>query len=210
LALTRYIGDGKKPFGVIEFTYYAKVETSILPDGTHGSPSMTSIPLPSLTPPTSSLVAVLSVPPQAKLHSPIPLTLIIRNPHLTKAANVTIQLELEASDGFIVAGLRGGRIPILLPGAEERVVWKIIPIECGHVKIPRIRVVDRRATVNASQQAGQREAGVDGSERPRGETVNIVDVRLDLNDQTTASKESSGERMARNDSEITTVFVLPP
>ena len=88
---------------------------------------------------------------------------------------MTVQLEPDAADAFIVAGLRHGRVPILLPGTEERLTWNLIPIECGFVRIPRVKVVDRRRAI---QVAGSHPTpggeGVQGSE---GEDVKIVDVR---------------------------------
>jgi len=58
--------------------------------------------------------------------------------------NAAVTLELDASDAFIVVGLRNGRLPILLPGSEENLSWILIPVECGHVKVPRIEVMDMR------------------------------------------------------------------
>jgi len=93
-------------------------------NGDHGSLSTTVIPLPALQPPVEGLLALLSVPPAATLHVPISLTLTVRNYHPSRSANVIIQLELDASDGFVIAGLRSGRIPILMPGEEERLTCR--------------------------------------------------------------------------------------
>ena len=57
---------------------------------------------------------------------------------------MAVTLELDASDAFIVAGLRNGRLPILLPGSEEKLAWILIPVECGDVKVPRIKAIDVR------------------------------------------------------------------
>ena len=54
--------------------------------------------------------------------------------------------------GFVVAGLRSGRIPILLPGAEETVTWRLIPVECGHVSVPRMRIMDKRRALPTGQR----------------------------------------------------------
>lgn len=142
-------------------------------NGERGSVSTSVFPLPSLSPPVEGLLALLSVPPTATLHVPITLTLTVRNYHLCKSANVIVQLDLDASDGFVIAGLRSGRVPILMPGAEEKLTWKLIPIECGYIKVPRIKVMDlRRAT------ASDGESGTEGAES-KGEVVKIIDVWID-------------------------------
>lgn len=82
-----------------------------------------------------------------------------------------MHLETDTTDSFVVAGLRSGRIPILLPGAEESLVWKLIPVECGFVRVPHIRVLDRR-------RDPQDLATIAGDSRG-GEIVRIVDVRWD-------------------------------
>ncbi|CCL99236.1 uncharacterized protein FIBRA_01251 [Fibroporia radiculosa] len=152
----------------------------ILPEGTQGSLSVSRFPLPQLRPPTDGLVALLDIPPIAKLHVPFLLRLVIRNGHPSRAANVVIQLEIDSSDPIIVSGLRSGRIPIILPGAEETLVWKLIPIECGAVKIPRIKVMDRRKDIHSL-------ASLEAEPDHEGEIVRIVDIRSD------ERMETSGE-----------------
>ena len=66
---------------------------------------------------------------------------------------ISVALDPQPSDGFVVAGLRSGRVPLVLPGAEARVTWNVIPIECGYVKVPRVRVVDHRAGVRSEEGA---------------------------------------------------------
>ncbi|KAF9460741.1 Gryzun, putative trafficking through golgi-domain-containing protein [Collybia nuda] len=154
--------------------------------------SITSFPLPPLHPPIDALVALLTVPPTATLHTPIPLTLAIRNHPTSRSANVTIQLELDPSDGFVVAGLRSGRVPILMPGAEERLTWNLIPIECGHLRIPHIKVTNRRKPL-----ANEVENTSDT------ETVKIVDVRM-------AQRHDIGlSQREENQDELGTILVLP-
>ncbi|KAG6806134.1 hypothetical protein H0H87_003104, partial [Tephrocybe sp. NHM501043] len=58
-----------------------------------------------------------------------------------------------------------------MPGDEEKFTWKLIPIECGHVKIPQIKVVDKRPIFT-----GGTEPTADMV--TKGEMVKIVDVRL--------------------------------
>ncbi|KAI9062346.1 hypothetical protein FKP32DRAFT_1593495 [Trametes sanguinea] len=162
---------------------YEIVWRRLLPDGTQGSRSSTRIPLPALSPPSDGLVALLDAPTTARLHTPIPLRLTIRNRHPTRTATATVQLEPDpTADGFVVAGLRHGRIPILLPGQEETVSWNLIPVECGLVKVPKVKVLDRRNAVQvAGAQAVAAAQGQPGiAEVPaEGEEVEIVDVRWD-------------------------------
>lgn len=153
----------------------------ILPDGTYGAPAVTRFPLPPLRPPTDGLIALLDGPTTARLHTPIPLRLTIRNRHPTRSANVTVQLDADMADAFVVAGLRHGRIPILLPGAEESVTWNLIPVECGLVKVPGVKVLDRRSAVQIAP--GQQQPQVPGqgaqgeTAQVEGEEVRIVDTR---------------------------------
>lgn len=137
--------------------------------------STTFISLPSLRHPSDGLVALLDVPPVATLHDPITLSLTIRNYHPSRSANITVQLETDALDGFIVAGLRSGRIPVLLPGAEERLLWRLIPVECGHVRIPRLKISNRRTAIVAAQ--GSDQSG--NADVPSGEVVRVVNVGHD-------------------------------
>jgi len=154
----------------------------MLPNGELGSIATTTLPLPLLRPPTDELVALLQLPSMAKLHVPFAMKLIIRNHHSSRAANVTVQLDPEPSDGFVVAGLRNGRVPILLPGAECSLIWNLIPIECGFVKIPKMKVVDRRKSIVVPNQEN-----APTETRPEtevaGDDVKIVDVRWDGRDE---------------------------
>lgn len=134
--------------------------------------STSTFPLPSFVPPVDELLALLSVPPTAKLHVPTTLTLTIRNYHPSRSASIAIQLDLDPSDGFVIAGLRSGRVPILLPGSEEKLTWQVVPIECGYVKVPRIKVMDLRRAV------GDVETETEGLES-KGEVVKVIDVRFD-------------------------------
>ncbi|KAI9568859.1 Gryzun, putative trafficking through golgi-domain-containing protein [Boletus coccyginus] len=144
----------------------------ILSPGHHGPRSSTHIPLPLLRPPRDMLIALLTVPATAKLHTPIPIHLTVRNRHGSRSAVVSVALDPQPSDGFVVAGLRSGRLPLVLPGAEERVTWNVIPIECGYVKVPRVRVVDhRRSDAGEEGAAGEREG--------EGQAMRVVDVRFE-------------------------------
>ncbi|KAH9829287.1 Gryzun, putative trafficking through golgi-domain-containing protein [Rhodofomes roseus] len=139
---------------------------TILPEGGYSTPATTRFSLPTLRPPRDGLIALLDVPPTAQLHTPLTLRLVVRNRQPTRSANVVVHLETDNSDAFIAAGLRNGRLPILLPGAEETVLWRLVPVECGFVRIPRIRVADWRT-----------DPGTEGELQER--IVRIVDPSVD-------------------------------
>ncbi|KAI9441462.1 Foie gras liver health family 1-domain-containing protein [Lactarius indigo] len=114
----------------------------ILPNGDHGPLSTSRFPLPDLLPPRPGIVALLELPP---------------------SANLTVQLEPDAADAFLVAGQRNARVPTLLPSAEVQLAWSLVPIECGFVRIPKIRVTDKRNAGSASpteQPPGIEDEGV--------------------------------------------------
>ncbi|KAH9072843.1 Gryzun, putative trafficking through golgi-domain-containing protein [Lactarius deliciosus] len=122
----------------------------LLPNGDHGPLNTSRFPLPDLLPPRPGIVALLELPPSAKLHEPIHAHLTIRNHHPTRTASLTVQLEPDAADAFLVAGQRNARVPTLLPGAEVQLAWSLVPIECGFVRVPKIRVTDKRKAGSAS------------------------------------------------------------
>ncbi|EPQ55211.1 hypothetical protein GLOTRDRAFT_41884 [Gloeophyllum trabeum ATCC 11539] len=181
----------------------------ILPNGESGPASVSRFPMPSLQPPGDGLVALVDVPSTARLHSPLPLRLTVRNGQVSRSANITVQLEPEPSDGFIVAGLRSGRLPILLPGAEETILWQLIPLECGFVKIPNIKVIDRR------KAAAGRNA-VPGETDTEGESVKVIDIRWEGRGTDGGEDQMYARRsMDSTDSEsdrrppVPTILVLP-
>lgn len=149
--------------GVYEITW-----RKLLPNGEHGSPATSRFTLPPLKSPADELIALLDVPTQAQLHVPVQMRLTVRNMRQRGAANVVVQVEFDPSDGFVLAGLRSGRVPLLLPGGEEVLVWNMIPIECGYVRIPRIKVTDRRTLAGGTDAQDQ-----------EGDVLNVVDVRWD-------------------------------
>lgn len=168
-------------------------------DGSHGERSFvtTTYHLPAMQPPSDGLIALLKVPSMMTLHRPTPLVLLVRNYHRSRSANITVHLETDAQDGFVVAGLRNGRLPILLPGAEEKVVWQLVPLESGYVKLPNIRVVDRRRTL--PQPTG-------GETHSEGETVRVVDIRID---QRRVVVGDTGETSMEESADENTILVLP-
>ncbi|KAI5826272.1 hypothetical protein K523DRAFT_419385 [Schizophyllum commune Tattone D] len=149
--------------------HYAVKWRRIASNGDRGPESTAIFPLPALRPPTDGLIALLDAPAVAQLHQPALMTLVVRNNHPTRAANVHVALEPDPADAFVVAGVRAARLPVLLPGGEERVRWRVIPIACGLVRAPRVRVVDRR-------RAGVTQEG--GEVAEEGEPVRVVDVRF--------------------------------
>ncbi len=112
------------------------------------------------------------------LHKPFLLEIVLRNLHQTRTACPSVLLDLDASDGFVVAGLRSGQLPTLLPGAEAKVSWQLFPLECGPVVgLPKIRIVNRRKS--PAMQLGSMSEMTSGDADGEGEEVKIVDARWD-------------------------------
>lgn len=174
----------------------------ILPAGGRGRQSITRFALPTLMIPQDELIALLDVPSFAKLHASTPIHLTVRNRHSSRSANVSVTLDLDPSDAFVVAGLRNGRLPILLPGSEEKLSWKLIPIECGYVKIPRIKVMNVRRAALPSQGGVSTEVDVEG------EAVMVIDVRADWNATRAQSADDSAVAIPQQDG-ASTILVLP-
>jgi hypothetical protein len=148
-------------------------------------------------------VALLQVPPIGRLHEPLSVELILRNESPVRTANVSISIgvatgsgagDAEADGGggqgtlpqqqFVVAGIKNGRLGVVLPGEEQRVVWVVVPLECGYLRVPRVKVLDWR---------GRGEEGI-------GEEVEVVD----------ATRYYGVEgRFEKTDKEIGDVLVLP-
>ena len=139
--------------------------------------------LPSLRPPTDGLLTLLSIPRVARLHCPISMYFMIRYHHPTRSVNITVQLDPDPTDWFVVVGIRNGRVPILLPGAEERLTWQLILLECGHIALPHLKVMDRCRALGG--------VGFDAEEESQGDMVKVVDVREMRLDQPLASREHS-------------------
>ncbi|KAF9486045.1 hypothetical protein BDN70DRAFT_870556 [Pholiota conissans] len=197
-----YALDDEEEAGVIEGPgRYVITWSRVLENGDHGFKAVSYFPLPSLRPPGDTLVALLDAPPQAKLHTPVSISLTIRNYHPTRSANITVHLEPDSLDAFVVAGVRDGRVPVLLPGSEEKLVWNMIPIECGYVTLPRIKVMDRRKAIPASQSST--EAGVT-ADSSAGDIVKVVDLRYDMRQ----TADNSVAETARGEGPGT-ILVLP-
>ncbi|KAI0687431.1 Gryzun, putative trafficking through golgi-domain-containing protein [Cytidiella melzeri] len=182
----------------------------ILAGNEYGPLSKSIFQLPQLQPPEDGLVALLDVPTSAKLHVPVPIRLVVRNRRPTRSANIVVQVEFDATDGFILAGLRAGRIPILLPGNEEVLTWNAVPIECGYARLPRIKVTDRRQHVG-SQPGSAPEAHTTATE---GEYVHVIDMRSDEQSAANADGPQTSTNLAKraNDGRsiaAITILVLP-
>ncbi|PPQ93844.1 hypothetical protein CVT25_013553 [Psilocybe cyanescens] len=183
----------------------------VLQGGDLGPKAVSYFSLPSLRPPSNDLVALLDVPPKATLHVPVSFTVTVRNYHPTRSANIVLQLETDSLDAFVVSGLRNGRVPVLLPGSEEKLVWRMIPIECGYVKIPRIKVIDRRKAVPPSQSSGEPGVPADAS---TGDIIKVVDLRWDarkgsaLHGDSDSAVQNESSTEDRRESPFT-ILVLP-
>lgn len=136
----------------------------------------------------------------------------VRNRHPTRSATPIVQVDCEPTCGFVLAGLRSGRLPVLLPGSEHTMHWNLIPIECGYVHLPKITVTDRRKPF-----AGQQAPAAGPEAEIAGQTVRIVDVRWDAQDPRDGPpalvRRESGD-LAESDEldelrEVGTVLVLP-
>lgn len=155
------------------------------------------------------MIALLDVPPIAKLHVPLELNLSIRNYHPTLSANVLCQLETDVEDAFVASGLKSGRIPILLPGAEEKITWRLIPMECGHVQLPKLKVFNRRKLISSSSTT-QAQSTVDGSSGGgEGDVVNIVDIRRDRKSGSEMDPSSGNVGAGVGKDGLMSVLVLP-
>jgi trafficking protein particle complex subunit 11 len=119
---------------------------------------------------------LLSLPPTGFLHAPLPLHLTIRNRDPSLSYLISVSLEPDPT-GFVVAGLRSGKVQILMPGQEEKVCWCLVPVECGVVKVPKVKVVGRRE---------EGEGGEDVS-------VRVVDVRWDMRREPRIAPSTSTE-----------------
>ncbi|KLO13661.1 hypothetical protein SCHPADRAFT_852230 [Schizopora paradoxa] len=140
--------------------------------------AQTRIRLPQIQPPPDRLIALMRLPSTVHLHKPFLLEIVLRNLHQTRTACPSVSLDLDASDAFVVAGLRLGQLPTLLPGAEARVSWQLYPLECGPVvSLPKIRIFNKRKS--PATQLGAMSEVASGDADGEEEEVKIVDVRRD-------------------------------
>lgn len=128
------------------------------------------------------------------------MKLTVRNDDPLKTAVVTVHLEPDPSDGFVIAGLRSGRLPMLLPETETTLNWKLVPVECGFVKVPKMKVIDRRKAIippGEEQLVSPLEPGSDAE----GDILKLVDVRWD--------RRTEGGEEARAAGDIGSVLIVP-
>ena len=180
----------------------------ILPNGDHGPLCASRFPLPNLQPPYTGIIALLELPSFAKLHDPVHARLTLRNHHPSRSASLTVQLEPDSTDAFLVAGQRKARVPTLLPGSEAQLVWSLIPMGCGFVQVPKILVVDQRkaglmapsATEPQPPEAEEEGTPVRVFDLRRDERVEVVDA-----DEAVEDKPDGGANMGS----IGPILVLP-
>lgn len=89
---------------------------------------------------------------------------------------------------------------MLLPETEATLSWKLIPVECGFVKVPKVRVVDRRKAIVPPGQEPPVPPPEMGSDA-EGDIVEVVDVRWEC--------RTEGGEEARTAGDIGSVLVLP-
>lgn len=146
-----------------------------MPNGDHGPLCTSRFPLINLQPPHTGIIALLELPSFAKLHAPVHARLTLRNHHPSRAASLTVQLEPDATDAFLIAGQRKASVATLLPGTEAQLVWSLIPMGCGFVQVPKIHVVDKRKAGLIAPSATEEPAAAE----EEGTPVRIFDLRRD-------------------------------
>lgn len=65
-----------------------------------------------------------------------------------------------------------------MPGAEEKLTWTFIPVECGFVRIPKMFVTDKRLAEPRSEDVLKAP-----SQDEVGKPVRIIDTRREWRDQ---------------------------
>lgn len=65
-----------------------------------------------------------------------------------------------------------------MPGAEEKLTWTFIPVECGFVRVPKMFVTDKRLVEPRSEDVPKVP-----SQDEVGKAVRIVDTRREWRDQ---------------------------
>lgn len=113
-------------------------------DGVQGQWSTSTMSLPSLLAPQSTdIVAVLHTPSKLHLHQPATMLLTLRNP-ASSGRTANIMVSLEPSEQYVASGLKGGRVGIIPPGEDTEIRWRIVPMECGWIGPPIVRLMDVR------------------------------------------------------------------
>ena len=178
----------------------------ILLNGDYGPLCTSQFSLPNLRPPHTGIIALLDLPSFAKLHAPVYARMTLRNHHPSRSASLTVQLEPDANDAFLIAGQRKALVPMLLPGAEAQLVWSLIPMECGFVRVPKIQVVDKR---KAGLLAPPTDNDLPATEE-EGTSVRVFDLRRGEKVEVVESDETpEGTPDVVNMGSIGPVLVLP-
>ncbi|KAF8601607.1 hypothetical protein BDV93DRAFT_509874 [Ceratobasidium sp. AG-I] len=107
--------------------------------------AISRITLPALKEPEDRLVALAHLPSFVTLHTPFPLHLTIENRTRNRTADII--LSLETTETLVCAGPRTAHIPALLPGTSADVYLTVVALSPGFVRLPRIRIQDRRDEV---------------------------------------------------------------
>lgn len=168
--------------------------------------AVSRIPLPRLSIPRDNVDALLELPATGMLHVPLSVTVKIRNRHPWRTAD--LYLQIEPSDHFVLSGLRSGSLPVLLAGSEEHLVFNLIPISCGTVRLPTFKLLDRR------KENQERESG-EGNEVEK--TVALIDARLEERNENGEEirlmvclrGEGDTNRLRRVDAEGLNMFITP-
>ena len=138
------------------------------------------ISLPNLHPPHFGVTVLIKPPAVAKLHVPFTLPVKLRNGNHHRTAELSFLLE--PTDGFVVAGLRSATLPLLLPGTAEELVFNVVPVTVGILRLPNFKV-----TLRTLPQKGQEESDPLRSTDTLGgtgvgEIMESVDMRWDERD----------------------------
>ncbi|KAJ3863828.1 hypothetical protein EV359DRAFT_64503 [Lentinula novae-zelandiae] len=186
-------------------------------------------------PPGTGVAANTSAPTGTSVGGAVPMGESTVMSNTTSTAGEQGGQSAQSGSAFVIAGLRAGRVPLLLAGTEERMVWMLIPIECGYVRLPKVQVLDRRkaalgtagmlgagsigSSSNARSESIVAVAGnvidnVDknGSNAEGGREVRVVDIRSEYRAERT--KRQVGTDLVRTEEgddqgRIETVLVLP-
>ena len=168
--------------------------------------AVTRIPLPPLSIPRDSVDALLELPAAGTLHVPLSVTVKIRNRHPWRTAD--IYLQIEPSDHFVLSGLRSGSLPVMIAGSEEHLVFNLIPVSCGTVRLPTFKLLDRRKE-NQERTSGE------GNEVEK--SVSLIDARLEERNEegeeirlmVCLPREGESNRLRRIDAEGLSMFITP-
>ncbi len=98
--------------------------------------------LPILSPPGDDIIGLLTVPPSSRLHQPFIISLTVQNRNAIRTADLLLQTE--SLEAFVVAGPKTCRLPTLLPGTSAEIRFSVVPLLCGHRKLPNFKVMNRR------------------------------------------------------------------